>query len=225
MAKRGVFVGESRAKLLRAFRLTKSATTSSNSNWAEPRRRLQKMKGFLFLTLVSAVSIMPVVAARNAVVQTPGTTLEREVRHELVMLPYYSVFDNLAYEVNGGTVILTGKVTKPVLKDDAERAVKHIEGVERVENRIEVLPLSPFDDRIRVAAFRSIYGTPALNRYAHQAIPPIHIIVENGKITLEGVVANDMDSNWAYTKARQVHGAFSVTNHLRVEVTQSQKTN
>jgi hyperosmotically inducible protein len=174
--------------------------------------------------LVCAVSIMPaVVAASSAVVQTPGSGLERELRHELVMLPYYSVFDNLAYQVNDGTVILTGKVTKPVLKDDAERVVKRIEGVERVENRIEVLPLSPFDDRIRVAAFRAIYGTPALNRYAHQAIPPIHIIVEHGNITLEGVVANDMDCNLAYMKARQVHGAFSVTNHLRVEDINPQK--
>jgi hyperosmotically inducible protein len=176
--------------------------------------------------IVSAVSIMPaVVAASNAVVQTPGSALEREVRHELVMLPFYSVFDNLAYQVNGGTVILTGKVTKPVLKDDAEAVVKRIGGVERVENRIEVLPLSPFDDRIRVAAFRAIYGTPALNRYAHQAIPPIHIIVENGNITLEGVVANGMDSNLAYMKASQVHGVFSVTNHLRVEDIKSPKTN
>jgi hyperosmotically inducible protein len=180
----------------------------------------------LLLMLVSAVNFMPaVVAASSDVVQPPVSRLEREVRHELVMLPYYSVFDNLAYEVNGGTVILSGKVTKPVLKDGAGRVVKRIEGVERVENRIEVLPLSPFDDRIRMAAFRAIYGTPALNRYAHQAIPPIHIVVENGNITLEGVVANDMDCNLAYMKARQVPGVFSVTNHLRVEHTQSQKSN
>ena len=177
----------------------------------------------LLLTLSAALLAAPAVSAANlAVVGTPNSRIEREVRHELVMLPYYSVFDDLSFEVNGGTVILTGKVTKPVLKDDAERAAKRIEGVERVENRIQVLPLSPFDDRIRLAAFRAIYGAPALNRYAHQAIPPIHIIVENGNITLEGVVANQMDRSLAEMKARQVHGAFSITNHLRVEETRTE---
>ncbi len=174
-----------------------------------------------FSTLFAALLAVPGVSAASSAV-SPTARIEREVRHELVMLPYYSVFDDLAFEVNGGTVVLTGKVTKPVLKDDAERAVKRIEGVERVENRIEVLPLSPFDNRIRLAAFRAIYGTPALNRYAHQAMPPIHIIVENGDITLEGVVANQMDRTLAEMKARQVHGSFSVTNHLRVEEPRSQ---
>jgi len=105
------------------------------------------------------------------------------------MLPYYNVFDNLAYRVDGGTVTLLGQVTRPTLKDDAERVVKRIEGVERVRNEIEVLPLSPNDDTIRIAEFRAIYGDPALNRYGHQAVPPIHIIVKNGNVTLEGVVA------------------------------------
>jgi hyperosmotically inducible protein len=153
----------------------------------------------------------------KAVVSMPGSSLEREVRHELLMLPYYSVFDHLAFQIDGGTVILSGEVTRPTLKDDAERVIKRIEGVEQVVNKIHVLPVSPFDDQIRMAAFRAIYGTPELNRYAHQAVPPIHIIVENGRITLKGVVANESDRNLAYVKALEVPGAFSVTNHLAIE--------
>lgn len=141
----------------------------------------------------------------------------REIRHELVMLPYYGVFDNLAYKVDGYKVTLLGQVTRPTLKSDAERVVKDIEGVEQVINNIEVLPLSPQDDRIRMAAFRTIYGHTALNRYALNAVPPIHIIVKNGNITLEGVVANEGDKNIANIQARSVPGAFGVTNNLHVE--------
>ena len=141
----------------------------------------------------------------------------REIRHELVMLPYYGVFDNLAYKVDGYKVTLMGQVTRPTLKSDSERVVKDIEGVEQVINNIEVLPLSPQDDRIRMAAFRTIYGHTALNRYALSAVPPIHIIVNNGKITLEGVVANEGDKNIAGIQANSVPGVFSVTNNLRTE--------
>jgi hyperosmotically inducible protein len=144
--------------------------------------------------------------------------IAREVRHELVTLPFYSVFDNLAFRVDDdGTVVLMGQVAKPVLKDDAERAVKRIEGVTRVKNEIEVLPLSPDDDRIRIAEFRAIYGDPALNRYEHQAVPPIHIIVKNGHVSLEGVVATQADKNIAGIRANSVPGVFSVMNNLRVE--------
>jgi len=123
--------------------------------------------------------------------------LIKEVHHELVMLPYYGVFDDLAYKVNGNTVTLMGQVTRPTLKSDAETAVKHIEGVESVNNQIEVLPVSPNDDRIRMAEYRAIYGDAPLDRYAMQAIPPIHIIVKNGNVSLVGVVANEMDKNGA----------------------------
>jgi hyperosmotically inducible periplasmic protein len=166
------------------------------------------------------MALTPAALAANALLtvgNAPGSGLEREVRHELLMLPYYTIFDNLAFRVEGRTVTLTGSVTRPVLKDDAERAVKEIEGVETVNNQIHVLPLSPFDDRIRFAAFRAIYGASALNRYAHQAMPPVHIIVENGHITLDGVVANEFERNLAYMKAMGVHDAFSVTNNLKVE--------
>src|SRR5271157_2059969 len=142
----------------------------------------------------------------------------KEVRHELVMLPYYGVFDNLAYKVDAdGTVTLLGQVANPVLKSDAERAVKRIEGVEKVVNNIEVLPLSSNDDRIRRAAYRAIYGNSVLSQYQLRAVPPIHIIVKNGNITLEGVVARQMDKNLAGIQANGVHGAFSVTNNLVVE--------
>ena len=143
--------------------------------------------------------------------------LLREIRHELVMLPYYGVFDNLAFRVDGDTVTLLGQVTRPTLKDDAGRVVKDIEGVEKVVNNIEVLPLSPNDDRIRMAVYRAIYGHPTLNRYSLQAVPPIHIIVKNGNVTLEGVVGSEADKNIANIQANGVSGVFSVTNNLRPE--------
>jgi hyperosmotically inducible protein len=145
--------------------------------------------------------------------------LQKEVRHELVMLPMYDVFDNLAYKVEGGSVTLFGQVTRPTLKSDAERAVKGIEGVERVDNRIEVLPLSPNDDGIRRAVYRAIYGTEGLDRYGLRAVPTIHIIVKNGHVFLEGAVANEGDKNLANIKANGVSGVFSVTNNLQVDRT------
>ena len=151
--------------------------------------------------------------------------LVREVRHELVMLPYYGVFDNLSFKVDGNTVTLLGQVTRPTLKSDAENVVKGIEGVEKVNNQLQVLPLSPNDDRIRIAAYRAIFSQPGLDRYAMQAVPPIHIIVDNGKVTLEGVVANQADKDRAGLQANGVSGAFSLTNNLRVESDKSNKPN
>jgi hyperosmotically inducible protein len=143
--------------------------------------------------------------------------LEREVRHELVMLPYYGVFDNLAYKVDGFTVTLYGQVTRPTLKSSAERVVKDIEGVEKVINNIEVFPVSPNDDRLRVALYRAIYSHPQLNRYALQSVPPIHILVKNGEANLVGVVANEGDKNIAGIQANGVPGVFKVSNSLLVE--------
>ena len=153
----------------------------------------------------------------NARNQTPQERIEREVRHELIMLPYYGVFDNLTFRVDGSTVTLMGQVTQPVLKDDAEGVVKQVEGVQKVKNEIEVLPLSGMDDGIRIREYRAIYGQPTLNMYALRAVPPIHIIVKNGNVTLEGVVANQGDKNMAGITANGVAGVFSVTNNLRVE--------
>ncbi|OLC83738.1 MAG: hypothetical protein AUH66_02160 [Acidobacteria bacterium 13_1_40CM_4_57_6] len=145
-----------------------------------------------------------------------GEKLSKEVRHQLVMLPWYSVFDNLAYQVEGDKVILHGQVTRPVLKSDAESVVKSIEGVASVVNNIEVLPLSPMDDQLRRAVFRAIYGDAGLSRYSVQAVPSIHIIVKNGNVTLEGVVDNETDKNLANLRANAVPNVFSVKNNLVV---------
>jgi BON domain-containing protein len=145
------------------------------------------------------------------------TYIARQVGHQLVMLPYYSVFDDLEYRVNGYNVELFGKVTRPILKSDAENAVKHIEGVEQVTNHIEVLPLSTMDWQIRRAEYRAVFGRGSLYRYAMGANPSIHIIVDNGHVTLVGVVGNEMDKNLANIQANSVPGVFSVTNELRVE--------
>lgn len=145
------------------------------------------------------------------------TRVERQVRHELVMLPFYGVFDNLSFKVDGSKVTLMGQVARPSLKTSAERVVKNIEGVDQVENQIEVLPNSNHDDRIRIAVYRAIYSQPALQRYQLRAVPPIHIIVNNGNVTLEGVVATEADKNIAGIQANGVSGVFKVTNNLRVE--------
>lgn len=138
------------------------------------------------------------------------------VRHALVMLPYYSIFDDLGYNVNDGVVTLSGDVTWPILKSDAEHAVKKIPGVTQVVNNIKVLPLSPMDNGIRRAEYRAIFGFAGLYRYAMGANPSIHIIVDNGHVTLTGVVDNAADKNMAYMRANGVPGVFSVTNDLNV---------
>ncbi|HEY7306969.1 MAG TPA: BON domain-containing protein [Bryobacteraceae bacterium] len=152
---------------------------------------------------------------RGPVNQSP---LAREVRHQLVMLPYYTIFDDLAFYVDGGKVTLVGAVTNPTLKSDAGNVVKKVEGVTQVDNQIKVLPLSPMDQQIRRAEFRAIYGDASIgDRYGRQALPSIHIIVENGHVTLEGVVANQGDKNLIGIRANGVANVFSVTNNLRVE--------
>lgn len=147
--------------------------------------------------------------------------IEREVRHELVGIPQYGVFDALSYKVEGAKVTLTGDVTKPVIKQNAENAVKGIEGGEQVDNKINVLPVYSADDQIRLATYRAIYGQPSLQRYQLQAVPSIHIIVNNGQVTLEGAVLNKTDSQIAETQAKTVGGVFSVTNHLRLDQDQT----
>jgi hyperosmotically inducible protein len=186
---------------------------------------------FLSMMIVS-MTIFPGAAFASAATQDNPTagagdmalhqkSLERinkEVRHELVMLPYYGVFDNLAYKVDSdGTVTLIGQVARPVLKSDAENSIKHIEGVAKVVNNIEVLPTSPNDDQIRRATYRAIFGNSVLSEYQLRAVPPIHIIVKNGHVTLEGVVARDMEKQIAGVQANSVPGVFSVTNNLVVE--------
>ena len=144
--------------------------------------------------------------------------IAREVRHQLVTLPYYGVFDDLAFRVEGSKVTLLGAVTRPTLKSDAENVTKRVEGVTQVDNRIEVLPLSSMDDQIRIAEYRAIYGDPVLStRYGFRAVPSIHIIVKNGNVTLEGVVANQGDKDMVNIRANGVPNVFKVTNDLQVE--------
>ncbi len=168
--------------------------------------------------MIKYVCVMAVLMTGLAFAQNDPTTarINKEVRHELVMLPYLDVFDNLSYRVDGNCVTLVGQVTRPTLKTDAERVVKSIDGVDKIDNQIEVLPLSSHDDRLRRSLYRAIYGYPSLNRYALPVIKPIRIIVKNGNVTLEGVVDSQADKNVVYIRANGVHGAFSVTNNLRV---------
>ncbi len=177
----------------------------------------------LLLTGLNAPVMFP--AGLSRMQQTRARELEdvharlaERVRHELVMLPYYTLFDNLEFKIEGvDTVILSGQVVRPTLKSDAEGAVRRLEGVGKLINNIEVLPLSLNDDRLRMAAYRAIYSKPGLDRYALQAVPPLHIIVKNGRITLMGVVATQSDKDLAGIAAAGVPGAFSVTNRLRFE--------
>lgn len=144
--------------------------------------------------------------------------IAKQVRKELVTLPFYSVFDNFRFKVSPqGEVTLLGEVSRPTLKSTAENVVKKIEGVTKVTNELEVLPLSPNDDRIRLSTFQAIYGHNTLRPLAVRAVPPIHIIVKNGNVTLEGVVATALEKQIAEAQARQVPGAFQVTNNLQVE--------
>jgi hyperosmotically inducible periplasmic protein len=171
------------------------------------------------MILVALFALAASVSALGQQAQpTPDATLRitKEVRPELVMLPYFSVFDNLAYKVDGYNVTLMGQVTRPTLKSDAENVVKRIEGVEHVDNQIEVLPPSSMDDGLRMQLYRAIYGFPALQKYALGVQQPIRIIVKNGKVTLEGVVDNENDKNVANIQASSVPGVFSVTNNLQV---------
>jgi len=158
-----------------------------------------------------------VLAAASLFGAESGDKIMKEVRHELVTLSRYSVFDNLAYRVDGNKVTLFGQVTQPILKQDAERSVKNIEGVTAVDNQIEVLPLSQNDDQLRTALYRAIYSVAGFQKYTIQAVPPVHIIVKNGNVTLVGVVATQMDKTLAETSANTVPGVFSVKNELVVE--------
>jgi hyperosmotically inducible protein len=171
---------------------------------------------FLLLATVAVAITTLAAAAPKEVSPQAVERIQREVRHEILMLPYFDVFDNITFKVEGYDVTLSGQVVRPTLKTDAERVVKAIEGVEKVDNQIEVLPVSPNDDRIRIRAYRAIYGYSALQRYALPVIKPIRIIVKNGHITLEGVVDSEADKNLVNMRARGVSGSFSVTNNLMV---------
>jgi hyperosmotically inducible protein len=186
------------------------------------QRKRSTMRSWSFSFLVIVATCATLLAQQspsqpaNGVSDKAQQRIVKEVRHELLMLPYLDVFDNLAYKVNGYDVTLLGQVTRPSLKSDAEGAVKTIEGVEKIDNQIEVLPPSPMDDRLRIALYRAIYGFPSLQKYALGVQKPIRIIVKSGHVTLEGVVDNQADKNTAGIRANGVSGIFSVTNNLQV---------
>lgn len=174
-----------------------------------------KLMALVTALVIAAVTIVavPVEAGQRSY----DVATADKIRKKLVTLPFYGIFDNLAYEIEGSTVTLYGQVVRASTRKDAERRIAKIEGVEQVINRIQVLPVSGFDDSIRVRTFRAIFRTAGLFRYAQGANPAIHIIVNRGHVTLEGVVANRMDSQLANMAANQVSGVFSVTNNLRIE--------
>ncbi len=174
------------------------------------------MKYTIFSAVLASVLATTPLIGSNLPVEQTEERLAKQIRRELVTLPFYGVFDDLRFSLQGRKVILTGQVTRPVLASSAANVVRRITGVEEVENRIEVLPLSPNDDRLRIAVYRTIFSQASLGRYTLGAIPPVRILVKNGDVTLTGVVINEMDKNMAGLFANQVAGVFTVTNNLRV---------
>lgn len=174
--------------------------------------RLRSLQAFT----LAVCTAMTLAAQQRAVSERAVQRIQKEVRHELLMLPYVNAFDNLVFKVEGYKVTLLGQVTNPTIKSDAEKAVKDIEGVEQVDNRIEVLPVSPNDDRLRIRLYRAIYGYGPLEKYSLGVIKPIRIIVKGGHVTLEGVVDSQADKDMAGIRANGVSGVFSVTNNLKV---------
>jgi hyperosmotically inducible periplasmic protein len=172
----------------------------------------------LVAALVVAASVAVAAPAEQAGQRAAFEQLAKKVRKELVTLPWYGVFDNLAYSIDGSTVTLSGQVVQPSTRKDAERRVRKLAGVERVVNNIEVLPLSPFDNSIRASAYNAIFGwNSPLFRYGRGTNPSIHLVVNGGHLTLEGVVSTEGDRRLAYMLANSVSGVFSVTNNLRAE--------
>jgi hyperosmotically inducible protein len=174
------------------------------------------MKSRLMITIASLFLVAGSALAFGQDAAKSQDRITREVRHELLMLPYFGVFDNISFKVDGNTVTLLGQVVKPVTKSDAGNAVKRIEGVEKVDNQIEVLPPSSMDDALRIRLYRAIYDFPALEKYSLGVQKPIRIIVKSGRVTLEGVVDSEADKNLAGVRANTVSGIFSVTNNLQV---------
>ena len=189
---------------------------------------MKRLLGWLLTGLMS-IGVSGIGMAQNSSGSSAGTAqagtgpqrmqdrISREVFHELVMLPQLTIFDNLQYKVDGDKVTLMGQVQDAILKDSAEKVVKKIEGVESVNNQIEILPPSSNDDRIRRQVARALFNDERLFRYSMGSVPPIHIIVKNGHVTLEGVVNSQADKDAATVRANGVPGVFSVENHLQVQ--------
>jgi hyperosmotically inducible protein len=171
-----------------------------------------------FAATAGLAAVLTVPALLQARIGDQLSPIQEKVRHAIAMLPYYGIFDDISFRVDGGVVTLMGEVTGPgFLKDQAQNVVKNVEGVTAVHNNIEILPLSPMDDQIRAQMYHAIFQDPQLGKYSMGSRPPLHIIVKNGHVTLTGVVMNEMDRNLAYLRANAVPGVFSVTNDLRVQ--------
>lgn len=183
--------------------------------------RFMLKKLFLFFTFTFCLLLIsgdPVFAQTSSNQATVSKSkMERNIRKEILSLPYYDVFDAIGYQLNGDTVTLSGYVVRPLTKDDAEASVKDVDGVKNVVNNIKVLPLSPSDDRIRVRVYRSIGDQGSLYRYLLGTNPPIRIIVNSGRVLLEGIVANETDKNLAGIAAKEIFGVFGVENNLQIE--------
>lgn len=180
---------------------------------------MRSLKTMLLVVLATPIVGMGLLNAKQQPqnqARNSDASIAREVRHELMLVPWYTVFDILQYRVSGDNVTLTGAVTNPTLKSDAENVVKHIEGVEKVDDQIEVLPPSEMDNQIRRAEYRAIYSQDLLSKYGVGALQAIHIIVKGGHVTLEGVVDSQADKNAANIYANSVPNVFSVTNNLQV---------
>ncbi len=173
---------------------------------------------FLAAALLVGAGVMGAATHESAAAPGNDTDLAKQVRHEIVMYPYYSIWDDISFRVNNGQVELMGAVNQPFKKADIQRIVQHVPGVTSVTNDLKVLPLSSFDDRLRLQVARAIYRDPVLSRYALQAVGPIHIIVDNGHVTLTGVVSTETEKNIAGIRASGAGLSFgSVTNNLQVE--------
>jgi hyperosmotically inducible protein len=206
---------------LQSFPRVQNLNNSTTENFILKETFMLKNRARFGSILLSLTLSVAVIAATNAAPTGQETkanqNLVREVRHQLLLLPYYTVFDNLAFKVDGDHVTLEGQVTNPVLKHDAEAAVKSIEGVSGITNNIEVLPPSPMDDQLRRALYRAIYSEPSLSKYGWSAMPSIHSIVKNGHVALEGVVDNEANKNLAGLRANSVPNVFEVKNNLVVK--------
>jgi hyperosmotically inducible protein len=184
-----------------------------NLDYAEARERLNRLDAS---SLEPVAKLSPPPEAAAGLSSKATKSLEDRVKSELMRLPYYGVFDHLTFRVDNDRVALSGDVSWPTLKNDAERAARSVEGVTTVTSDIKVLPLSSHDDRVRLATYRAIYGDSTLARYRLNPHPPIRIIVENGHVTLKGEVGSHMDRTIAHIRANSVAGTFSVTNNLQV---------
>jgi hyperosmotically inducible protein len=184
----------------------------------EARTEMMRAKNRLALLAVLLAALPPLAAGQHRPIPPSAEArIVRQVRHEILKLPYFEVFDYITFKVKGYNVTLLGQVTRAVLKEQAEDAVRKVEGVEKVDNRIEVLPLSGFDDELRIRVYRAIYGYPSLSRYALPPVKPIRILVKGGHVTLEGVVDSAADRDVAGIRAQGVPDVFSVKNHLLVD--------